>query len=312
MKFPARFALASAIAAVPQLSAAEWPALVLSNQTLRMTAHIPGRADSFYRGNRFARCSMLDGVEAGGAAFYTRHYDGAHEPEKHDAVCGPAEEFDLATPPPGYADSPDGLFVKIGVGVLKRPEGEAEYVFHNNYEMADHGVWTHETRGGGEVVFRHRVALPDGSYGADYTHRVVLDESEARFRIIRELKNTGSKAFATRHYNHQFIRIADTGIGPDYALELPFTPDVDLRAVLSAPLTETYWSPLTGYDNVATNAFTVRCGGRVLHTATDLPIADFVLYATSRIICPEVFVDIALAPGEEKTWTTVFTFKTNP
>jgi len=248
---------------------------------------------------------MLDGVEAWGVAFYTRHYPGTHEPERHDAVCGPAEEFDLATPPPGYADSPDGLFLKIGVGVLQRPAGETEYVFHNDYEMSDPGVWTHEVRGAREIVFRHRAALPGKTYGADYTHRVVLDENDARFKIIRTLKNTGSKAFSTRHYNHQFIRIGDTDIGPDYALELPFVANENHR--FSYPLTETFWSPLTGYDNVTTNAFSVRCGGRVLHSATDLPIADFALYATSRIICPEVFVDIALAPGEEKAWTTIFT-----
>ena len=323
MKLQATLFAASVFTAIASRAEMAWPSVALSNPVLRMTAHLPGAAESFYRGSRFARCSLLDGVAAGGVPFYVRHYDGAHEPERHDAVCGPAEEFDLNTPPPGYADSADGCFIKIGVGVLRRPADETEYAFHKNYEVLDPGFWTHEAHGEREVVFHHRAALPDGSHGVEYTHRVSLDEAEATFQITRTLKNTGRKKFTTRHYNHQFIRVNDTDIGPGYSLELPFAPrfveaQAEPRAVetrgkgiaLAAPLAGTFWSPVAGFGKETENVFTLRNGGSALRCATDLPIADFVVYATPRVICPEVFVELTLAPGEEKTWTTTFAFET--
>jgi len=78
---------------------------------------------------------------------------------------------------------------------------------------------------------------------------------------------------------------------------------------VATPLEQTLWSRVAGFDNETENVFTLRNGGNSLHCATDLPISDFYLYVTPRTICPEAFVELALAPGEEKTWTTTFTFE---
>jgi hypothetical protein len=51
------------------------------------------------------------------------------------------EEFRTADSALNYAEAKPGeTFVKIGVGVLKRPD-EARYAFRNPYELLDGGKW---------------------------------------------------------------------------------------------------------------------------------------------------------------------------
>jgi hypothetical protein len=301
----------------------EWPCHSLSTPFLGMKSWLPGEVNSYYRATRFVRCSLLGDIRAGCVSFYVPHYEGVHDPEKSDAVCGPAEEFDLATPPPGYEDSESGEFLKIGVGVLKRPPEEEEYLFYGDYELVDPGKWHIEKCSESEIVYRHNVMLPDGSYGVEYTHRVKLDKKQAKFRIVRTLKNIGRKTLTTRHYNHQFIQIGDAGIGPGYSLELSFEPvftkpladpealKIDGKVIkCAAPFTDILWSPVTGFNGRAgeDNCLSVSNSIGKLSVSTDMPISAFALYTTPRVICPESFVDIKVEPNASKTWTTEFIF----
>ena len=300
-----------------------WPSVTLSNGAVKMISRTPGLPESFYRGGRFVHCAMLDEIEAGGASFYIRHHTGAHNPLGHDSVCGPAEEFDLNTPPPGYAEAEGGgLFLKIGVGVLRRPADEKEYAFYKTYEIADPGVWTTEAPGGNEVIYRHTVALPDKSYAVEYEHRVSLADGAPVARVTRTLRNTGEKEIATRHYNHQFLAINTQPIGAAYTLELGFAPlpkeqlgDIlritENKIEFTRDLTKTLWSPMTGFgDSSEENRFTLRLeNGAAVHYSTDRPIADVCLYATPRVICPEFFTDLRLAPGSETPWSSELRFE---
>ncbi len=300
-----------------------WPSVSLSNGVMQMTSYTPGVPGSFYKAGRFVHGSLLDNIKAGSAAFYVRHYPGAHNPLGLDSVCGPAEEFDLNTSPPGYDEVADGgLFLKIGVGVLRRPADVEKYEFFKAYDIVDSGVWTTEALGGTGVVYRHTVALPDKRYGVEYEHRITLDAKQPVARVTRTLRNTGGKTIVTRHYNHQFLAINAQPVGAAYSLELGFapTPEQSLGDAIrisgrniqfTRDVTGTLWSPMSGFTDAPTDhRFTLRHGnGAAVHYATDRPVADFCLYVTPRIICPEFFIDLCVAPGTAATWSSELRFE---
>ena len=77
-------------------------------------------------------------------------YDLAYEGQEivsapFTAAVGPAEEFYTGNVGLGYAEAPvGGTFIKIGVGVLKKPQ-EQRYDHSSVYEIVDAGKWTVKT-----------------------------------------------------------------------------------------------------------------------------------------------------------------------
>lgn len=303
-----------------------WPAATLSNAHLRLTVYRPVPGAGYYQAARFDWSSLLGDIDVAGHRYFVVHHPGPHNPHGHDNVDGPAEEFDLETPPPGFAEAaPGGLFLKIGVGVLRRPD-EKDYFFARDYEIVDHGRWEFAAAGATSVVCRHAAALPGGRLGYVLERRLAPAQDGLRLVIRRTLRNTGTIPLRSRHYAHNFVRIDGHPIGRDYRLELPFAPRPVAPATLPAAarlegrmlaflpevLEETFWTSLGGFAATPEhNRVTVRHvpDGAAVSFATDLPLADFRVYATSRVLCPEPFVDLALAPGEEIAWNTVIGFE---
>jgi len=304
-----------------------WPSHTLSNGVIRLNAYAPVPETGYYQAVRFDWSSLLGDIDVDGHRFLVEHHAKKHNPHGHDHVAGPAEEFDLETPPPGFAEAgPDGLFLKIGVGVLRRPDSRG-YSFSRAYDVVDHGTWTFTPEGATSVVYRHSLSLPDGSLGYELNRRVSLVGSETRILIERSIVNTGAKPLRTRHYAHNFVRIGDHGVGRDHRVELPFqplvvTPEIlpddgvlEERAVgfLPESLKRTFWVCLGGFDATPEhNRVTVRHvpSGASVSFATDRPLADLRIYATAGVLCPEPFVDLEVAPGETWTWNTEISFET--
>ena len=100
----------------------EYPFVSLESGDLRLTVSVPDEKTGFYRGARFDRAGVFSRIEYGGVVFSGQWYDG-HDPYRHDCLTGPVEEFSQN----GYDDAaPGGLFVKPGVGILRR-EDEKPY-----------------------------------------------------------------------------------------------------------------------------------------------------------------------------------------
>jgi len=58
------------------------------------------------------------------------------------ATSGPVEEFGADGGTQGYSEAkPGGTFIKIGVGVLRKPN-DSKYDHYYRYEIADPGKWT--------------------------------------------------------------------------------------------------------------------------------------------------------------------------
>ena len=62
-----------------------------------------------------------------------------YDPTLHDAIQGPVEEFLTGEAGLGYAEAaPGGTFVRIGIGVLRKPT-EASFQRFGRYEIVDPG-----------------------------------------------------------------------------------------------------------------------------------------------------------------------------
>jgi hypothetical protein len=295
----------------------EYPQTTLATDALKLTIALPDAEKGFYRGTRFAWSGVILAAEFAGHRVFAP-FRAAGDPANHDNnIAGPAEEFDLENPPPGYAEAKVGEpFVKIGVGVLEKPK-EEKYGFWNTYKFAEKPEWkVTEEKGAIEL----RQAVTSGDWGYVYTKRIALVSGKPTFTITYTLKNTGRKAIDTLQYCHNFTIIDGRPVGPDYRILFPFDVAKPLEARGSGeykgreigipkPLTDSIWAILRGpTGNAADNLVTiVNDRARVSVTITgDQPFVQMRFYAEKTAVCPEPFLRIKVAPGEEKTWRSEY------
>ena len=132
------------------------------------------------------------------------------------AMVGPAEEFGAL----GYNDVPaGGLFVKPGVGVLKRDE--MNYNHSRPYPIANGGKWDVKTSRDA-VEFTHTLSEPSINFGYVYTKIVRLTPGKPQMTISHVMRNTGSKPIVTNVYNHNFTTIDKQTTGPDVEITVPW------------------------------------------------------------------------------------------
>jgi hypothetical protein len=290
--------------------------LQLSNEKLTLSLAVPGAAGT-YCGTRFSWAGIIFDV-----TWCEHHLFGPWKPgplplDLHDNVSGTAGEFGMGTadmpPPLGFDEAaPGDGFVKIGVGVLRRPDAQP-YQFYGVYERVETPSWKVE-RAADRVEMRQRLAF--GGYGYDYTHAIELIPGASAFVTRHRLTNTGGKPIRQTHYSHNFIALDRQPVGPDYEVIFPFTPAPafgdDSDAVLQGnrlgfrrPLQQAVFAMLAGFSGgVADNQVTVRNRrtGLAVKVVGDRPILRYHFFAAPGAVCPEPFVEIHVAPGETIVW----------
>ena len=279
--------------------------LRIDNDTLSVVLHEP--QDGFYRGTRFDRSGVFDSVRFGGVELAGRWFT-RYDPFMHDAVCGPAEEFTAV----GFdAAAPGETFLKIGVGLLVRPD-DAPYDRFRLYEIADEGEWTVE-RGADSVAFRQRLA---GCY--DYRKEVVLT-GPGRMEIRHSLESLGAP-LSGEVYNHNFWTMGRLETAPSRLIDFPFRPDGHWRSeyesVALTPSGVRFSRPLAEVESVfmgdlhafgsegMPNSMTLREGTLGVEISGDAPVTHTVLWANHRIACLEPYV----AFGTHCRWTVSYRF----
>jgi hypothetical protein len=295
----------------------------------RATVYLPDADAGRYRGQRFDWSGMVGNVTAARHAFMGPWWPTAPDPASHDQTAiGTADEFGIDAAP-GYADAAPGTgtFVKIGVGRLRRGAGDP-YQFWTRYAVVDRPPWTIE-HGPNWAAFRHVLPAAADGYAYDYVKRVELTSGPggaARLVIRRSLSNTGHRPIDTEHYTHNFITIDAEPVGPDYTVRFPFPVQIPdqtalrglaepdgptLRFVKPVPAKATAYARLADVPpTAAMSAATVtntRTGGTV-RVSVDLPTRQACVYATARVVCPEMFVRILVEPGKQVEWATTYDF----
>jgi hypothetical protein len=212
------------------ISAQSHPSHQISNGEITATVYLPDAKVGFYKTTRFDWSGAIGSLTYKGHEYYgiwfskiADIYDFGYEGPNKDvisadftAMVGPAEEFGAL----GYNEvAAGGLFVKPGVGALRRDEGN--YNHSRPYEIANGGKWDVKTSRDA-VEFVHTLTEPSINFGYVYTKAVRLMPGKPQMVISHVMKNTGSKPIVTNVYNHNFTTIGREPTGPDVEITVPW------------------------------------------------------------------------------------------
>jgi hypothetical protein len=279
---------------------------------------LPNAVNGYYRGTRFDWSGVVWCLRYQG-----HHYFGVwnanSDPLSGNAITGPVEEFTAL----GYDQAkPGGLFVKPGVGVLRRV-GPENYSFNGKYPMVDGGKWTVRTEKR-RVTYRHNLKSPLGIAYA-YEKRLTLDSKQPVLVLEHQLKNTGTEPIDIQVYDHDFFVIDGTRTGPDMTLHFPFAPTMD-KPLLNGARVEgqqvVYDRELadgqtaaanvtTGFSNSAADFHFVVENSRTgvgVEESGDQPVTKIVFWSNPRTVAPEAYFHLTIAPGQTGRWSIRYRF----
>jgi hypothetical protein len=120
------------------LQQANYPKASITNGQVQAVLYLPDAKNGYYRASRFDWSGVIPCLAYKGHTYFGiwfPHYD----PLLADAIAGPVEEFRSSDGALDYAQAKPGeLFVKLGVGVLRKRDDSA-YQFMYTYPLVDGG-----------------------------------------------------------------------------------------------------------------------------------------------------------------------------
>lgn len=200
---------------VPSTTSA--PEAAITNGILHARLYLPDASNGFYRGTRFDWSGVIAGLTYKGHSYYGPWFTRT-DPKVRDfvydgpdimagpcsAITGPVEEFSTRGAALGFENAkPGGIFVKIGVGALRKPDNE-KYSAYRLYEIVDHGKWTVQVKAD-SATFTQELRDPASGYGYIYRKTVKLINGEPEMAIEHTLQNVGSKPIESSVYDHNFL-----------------------------------------------------------------------------------------------------------
>jgi hypothetical protein len=310
----------------------------ISNGVVRVRLHLPDAQTGFYRGTRFDWAGIICAAEFAGHDYFPQWFQRADASVRDfiydgpdivagpcTSVTGPAEEFSSSDGTAlGFNEAKvGGRFIKIGVGVLEKPD-DAKYDMFRLYPIVDGGKRT-VRRNPNSVEFTQEISEPTTGYGYDYRKTVSLTPGKAQLVLDHSLRNTGRRAIRSSVYNHNFLYLDRKAPGPDVSITVPFTiqaspaPDPRLAEVSKNQIL--FRKTLTGEARVF---FTIagfgtdpkdydvrienRQAGVGLHITADRPLSRMALWSIRAPLSLEPFIDLNIEPGAEFTWRITYDF----
>ena len=314
----------------------EHPQVEIKSGCLSAKLYLPDAETGFYRGTRFDWSGVIFNLECAGHRYYGQWYAKCI-PEVHDfvddgvdiiagrqsAVTGPAEEFPQ---PQGYDTARAGeSFVKLGVGVLRKPD-DGPYSCYSNYEIIDSGTWSVNATIA-SVEFNQRVTDPASGCGYLYRKNISLARDRDELTIEHRLRNTGRIPIEAEQYNHNFLTLDGARIGPDFAVTFPYpvlaAAPADSRLTVIRgneigfvrPLVsrDVASFPIVGFGNRARDydiQIENRRTGAGLRITGDRPLTRMALWSIRTVLSMEPFIDVSCAPGGSVSWSYTYRFHT--
>jgi hypothetical protein len=303
--------------------AADFPDAKIANGKISMRVMLPDAKNGSYQGTRFDWSGIIASLKYENHEFFGQWY-AKHDPKIHDAITGPVEEYLSNDAGLGYSDAQVGEpFLRIGVGAVKKPEEKA-YRRFATYEIVDPGK-RELHQGKNWIAFDQSASVPSG-YA--YAYKKTLRVKNNRVIIEHQLKNTGTRAIDTLVYNHNFFVIDDEVVGPDIAVRFAFDPKPDKPFANGGEIREravayqkdlqpgqTVAADLSGFSENARD-YDVRIENRKtgagVHITGDRPLAKMYFWSIKTVACPEPYIRIQAAKGQEVKWRIVYEFYTIP
>lgn len=313
----------------------------IGNGLIHATIHPPDPVSGFYRGTRFDWSGII-----GSLTYHNHNYYGPWftktDPTVKDyiyngpdiiagpcsAVTGPAEEFLTNGEALGFNEaSPGGTFLKIGVGVLRRPD-DAKYSIFRLYDVVDHGKWS--VRVSPEsVAFIQKVSDPSSGYGYLYRKVIRLIPGKPQMIIEHKLTNVGRRTIVTSVYDHNFLVLDHQTIGPDFSITLPFEihparptnstfGTVDGRSIhyvralhgrdLFGIKIEGFGPTSKDYEITIDNPH----AGAGMRIKGDRPLESEELWSIRSTLAMEPYIHMSIGPGKSFTWKYIYTYYSIP
>jgi hypothetical protein len=310
----------------------EIPQAEITNGLLRAKLYLPDPKKGYYRGTRFDWSGVIHSLEHDGHEYYGPWFTKT-DPKVIDfifdgadivagpcsAIMGPVEEFSSNEKALGYDEAKaGGTFIKIGVGVLRRPD-EEKYNPYRLYDIVDPGKWKVRTEND-TVEFTQELADPSSGYAYAYVKTVRLVKGKPEMVLEHSFRNTGRRPIDTSVYDHNFLVLDKQPIGPDFTIDVPFQikaekpPDGKLAEVRGNRFV--YLKTLEGKDTVATAfsgfgntpadySITIENSkvGAGMKITGDRPLSQESLWSIRSVLAMEPFIHMVVEPGQQFTWS---------
>jgi hypothetical protein len=231
--------------------AADVPQTEISNGVVKAKIYLPDVTRGYYRGVRFDWSGVVASLTFAGHEFFGQWFE-KYDPLVNDAIMGPVEEFRGADGGEGFGEAKArGMFVKIGVGVLRKPDDEP-YNFGRTYTPGKRVI----RPGKDHVDFLHELNTGEG-FAYQYSKTLRMPRGKAQLVIEHALKNTGKRVIDTDVYNHDFYMLDHLATGPDIRVKFLFAPKVKDKLTVPAEIAGNeihYGRELTGWRESAAGA----------------------------------------------------------
>jgi hypothetical protein len=307
-----------ALVAASASRADDAPSAEITNGLVTARLYLPDPVRGHYRGTRFDWAGDIYSLRYAGHEFSGPWFD-SYDPLRHDAIMGPVEEFLSGESSLGYAEAKPGHgFVRIGVGVVRKPE-EKPYERFRTYEIVDAGKRTTVPERD-RITFEHELSGP-GGYAYVYRKTIALLPGQPVMTIAHSLRNVGKRPIETEQYNHNFFVLDQAATGPDTSVRFAFDPQgttdrgLGQLALLRgrelvfpnelAPK-QSVFTELTGFGSTPEH-YDIRVENRKAGTGVriqgDRPLEKLVFWSIRTTACPEPYVKLRVEPGQEEAWT---------
>ena len=307
------------------IAAADPPEAGISNGSIDAKLYLPDADRGYYRGTRFDWSGVIPSLRYKGHEYFGQWFE-RYDPKTHDAIAGPVEEFLTHDAGLGYQDAkPGGSFIRIGVGVVRKPD-ESAYQRFKTYEILDPGRRS-VSKGPDWIEFTHELSS-DAGYAYIYKKTVRLAKDKPVLTLEHSLRNTGRRTIEASVYDHNFFVIDGQPTGPESVVRFPFEARAtkslqDLAEVRSGQLVylkelakgQSVFTELEGFGSTAQD-YDIRLenktAGAGVRITGDRPIAKLVFWSIRTTFCPEPYIDLKIEPGSESAWKISYEFYTLP
>jgi hypothetical protein len=315
------------------------PQTQISNDAMTATVYLPDAGKGYYRGTRFDWSGVIGRLEYAGHNYYGPWFTKT-DPTVIDfvyrgqdivagpcsAITGPVEEFSWEGKALGYDEAePGGTFVKIGVGTLRKPDGD-KYNPYRLYEIVDSGRWSVKTSTD-HIEFTQEVKDPHSGYGYRYSKVVRLVKNQPEMILEHKLTNIGRRPIQTSVYDHNFLVLDNRPTGPDFVVKTPFA--LKAKGHLNPEMAEiqdhefVYRRLLEGRDTVATELsgfgntaqdYRIQIenhkAGAGMQVRGDRPLARLYLWSIRSVLAIEPYIDMTIEPGQSFDWQYEYEYYT--
>ena len=322
------------------LPAADFPSAQITNGEIRAKIYLPDRNNGFYRSTRFDWSGVIGSLTYKGHDFYGAWFQKI-DPAVYDfnyddrgvvsapftAMVGPGEEFNTDGKAVGFDEAKvGGTFIKIGVGVLKKPD-DSRYDHSKTYEIVDPGKWTVK-KNRDSVEFTHVLTDTASGYGYVYKKTVRLIKGKAEMVLEHSLKNTGAHPIKSTVYDHNFLVLDKQAPGPDFSIIFPFAveaprpPNKELAEIRGSQLV--YLKTLENKDRVAVSNihgfgdtakdYDIRVEnskvGAGFEVTGDRPLSNVGFWSIQTVLAVEPYIAMSIDPGSDFTWNLRYDYYT--